>query len=231
MVLSNTAIRKARDKGELIIEPFTEANLNTSSYDVSLGDAYFREHAPSAAGPEVCEHDDRIYNIYDQEHVERVWGNEPEYAKTYQELIDQGLLSPGLKNIALDDQIILIGPGETILAHTFEYIGAVTNMTTVMHARSSFGRNGIETCKCSGFGDCGYATRWTMEITSNLQNYTLPLVVGRRLAQIVFLECPDVEGTYRSKYQNYSFTEAQAHWKPQDMLPKLYLDRELVKPE
>lgn len=223
MVLSNTAIRRAREKGDLIIEPFVEANLNTSSYDVCLGEAYFREHTSEGLDP--------IYNIYDQEHVERVWGKEPEHAKTYHELVAEGWLKPGLKNIDWDDQIILIAPGETILAHTQEFIGAVNNMTTMMHARSSMGRSGILVCKDAGMGDGGYSTRWTMEITSTSQSYVIPLVVGRRLAQIVFFECPNMEGTYRSKYQNYDAKDAQDKWKPLDMLPKLYLDRELVKPE
>lgn len=57
-----------------------------------------------------------------------------------------------------------------------------------MKARSSLGRNFIEICKCAGWGDVGYVNRWTMEITNNSRYYTIPLVVGRRVAQIVFFE-------------------------------------------
>lgn len=35
----------------------------------------------------------------------------------------------------------------------------------------------------------GYINRWTMEITNNSQHYSIPLVVGRRIAQIVFFHC------------------------------------------
>jgi hypothetical protein len=37
-------------------------------------------------------------------------------------------------------------------------------------------------------GDVGYVNRWTMEITNNSTHYSIPLVVGRRVAQIVFFD-------------------------------------------
>ncbi|MCX8513508.1 MAG: hypothetical protein ORN26_00305 [Candidatus Pacebacteria bacterium] len=41
-------------------------------------------------------------------------------------------------------------PGETILAHTNEFIGGRNHITTMMKARSSMGRSFIEVCKCAG---------------------------------------------------------------------------------
>ncbi len=41
-VLSNLEIRKARDDGHIVIEPFHDSHLQGSSYDVSLGMYYFR---------------------------------------------------------------------------------------------------------------------------------------------------------------------------------------------
>jgi dCTP deaminase len=148
-----------------------------------------------------------------------------------------------LDNIAPDDHIIFLGPGETILGHTngqshcirtlctrpsssvcgwwLEFLGGRHTVTTMMKARSSLGRNFIEVCKCAGWGDIGYINRWTMEITSTLhltraseraselpsdgrcvplltwcgalstdnsRYYSIPLVVGRRIAQIVFFD-------------------------------------------
>ena len=93
----------------------------------------------------------------------------------------------------LDDQVILLEPGETILAHTNEFIGGKGEVTTMMKARSSVGRNFIEVCKCAGWGDVGYVNRWAMEITNNSRHYTIPLVVGRRVAQIVFFETGPIQ--------------------------------------
>jgi hypothetical protein len=58
----------------------------------------------------------------------------------------------------------------------------------MMKARSTWGRNFITVCKCAGWGDVGYVNRWTMEIANSSRNKHIPLVVGRRIAQIVFFE-------------------------------------------
>jgi dCTP deaminase len=102
--------------------------------------------------------------------------------------------SPPLKGIKPSDELIWIFPGETILAHTQQFLGGRKNVTTMMKARSSMGRNFIEVCKCAGWGDVGYYNRWTMEITNNSLHYSIPLVVGRRVAQIVFFETEGTEG-------------------------------------
>src|SRR5690348_8641441 len=46
----------------------------------------------------------------------------------------------------------------------------------------------ISVMQCAGWGDIGYVNRWTMEITNNSRHYSIPLVVGRRCAQIVFFD-------------------------------------------
>lgn len=83
--------------------------------------------------------------------------------------------------------------------------------------------------KCAGMGDIGFINRWTMEITNNSQSCTIPLVVGRRLAQIVFFKTDVEVSSYEEtgKYQTHSDLELiMKQWKPDDMRPKLYLDRE-----
>lgn len=76
----------------------------------------------------------------------------------------------------------------------------------MMKARSSLGRNFIEVCKCAGWGDVGYINRWTMEITNNSRYYSIPLVVGRRIAQIVFF---DTEGTLEGRSYELTGTRYQ----------------------
>ncbi len=76
--------------------------------------------------------------------------------------------------------------------------------------------------------------RWTMEITNNSRFYSIPLVVGRRVAQIVFFDSAGtISGRAYSdsgKYQSIKDTaELEAKWSPYDMLPKMYLDKEIHK--
>ncbi|MBI3632578.1 MAG: hypothetical protein HY225_03960 [Candidatus Vogelbacteria bacterium] len=221
MALSDKEILRHMELGNILIDPFREDNLATSSYDVSLGEYYFREQKPND--------DMRIYNVYSKKHTERVWGTEPSKAKRAIDIL-KGI---ELEGIADDDKIILIGPGETILAHTIEFIGGQNTVTTMMKARSSLGRSFIEVCKCAGWGDVGYTNRWTMEVTNNSGHYAIPLVVGRRIAQIIFFDVgPILKNDYRKigKYHNTTdFEQTKKEWEPMMMLPRLYKDRDIKK--
>eukprot|EP00026_Physarum_polycephalum_P013937 Phypoly_transcript_14398.p2 GENE.Phypoly_transcript_14398~~Phypoly_transcript_14398.p2 ORF type:complete len:104 (+),score=8.59 Phypoly_transcript_14398:561-872(+) len=103
----------------------------------------------------------------------------------------------------------------------------------MMKARSSMGRNFIEVCKCAGWGDVGYVNRWTMEITNNSRHYSIPLVVGRRIAQLVFFDSEGILDKSYEKSGKYQTTDdletLQKNWTPYDMLPKMYKDKEIRK--
>jgi dCTP deaminase len=221
-LLSDKGILRCMKEEKVVIRPFVEANLSTSSYDVTLGEFYFRE-TPSCKSF-------NLYNPYSQSGVQAIWGL-PLLARTRKEWNTE-LPTPLSKEIAGEnDRIILIHPGETILGHTQEFIGGRHSVTTMMKARSSMGRNFIEVCKCAGWGDIGYVNRWTMEITNNSRYYTIPLVVGRRIAQIVSFE---TEGTIanqsyelQGKYQTVSdIDQIVKLWEPSACLPKMFMDRE-----
>ena len=66
MALSDKKILEEKKKGNIIITPFVSDNLNTSSYDVTLGEYFYREQA--------SKHFHNIYNIYQKSHTEYVWG-------------------------------------------------------------------------------------------------------------------------------------------------------------
>lgn len=210
------------ENDNIVISPFNPDHLSTSSYDVTLGRFFFREQRlPSA-----------VFNIWSEEDTQKVWG-EPVEAMLAAEIMD---VFPHMtrSGIRLDDLVIMIGPGETILGHTEEFIGGRDVVTTKMQARSSMGRSFIEVCKCAGWGDVGFVNRWTMEITNNSRLYHIPLVVGRRIAQIIFFHTGPILGddySKKGKYQSVSdLAELRARWKPQDMLPRLYRDREVLHP-
>jgi hypothetical protein len=72
-----------------------------------------------------------------------------------------------------------------------------------------------------------------MEITNNSRYYSIPLVVGRRIAQIVFF---DTDGTLSNasyeksgKYQtSASIDQLISNWQPSAMLPRMFQDREIT---
>jgi dCTP deaminase len=200
-----------------------------------LGKYYYREKHPTESYT--------IYNPYSEEDVYRVWGKKHSAAQPFRHwLKTHGNHKQLIKGIDPDNLVIWLAPGETILGHTEEFIGGKNIVTTMMKARSSTGRNFITVCRCAGWGDVGYINRWTMEITNNSRFYHIPLVVGRRVAQMAFFEVEPIEtkdkygGHYHSKedskYQStLDLKSLRKGWKPADMLPKMWKDREIQKKE
>ena len=224
MALSDKRILEEIKNGSIIISPFTEEHLATSSYDVTLGEWFFRE--------QPTKYNHSLDNIWSQDHVEHVWGaTKPERAIYAKEALKKYNFK--WEGIHPDDKVIMLRPGETILAHTNEFIGGKDHITTMMKARSSMGRNFIEVCKCAGWGDVGYVNRWTMEITNNSKNYLIPLVVGRRIAQIIFFETGPIrerDYTVAGKYAGSTkLSELKKNWKPQLMIPRLWTDKDIKK--
>jgi len=220
-LLSDRAILSHKRRGNIIIDPFDRKSLGTASYDVRLGEWYFSEtDVVGGIG---------IYSPYSEKDVRRIWGKpkRAEFARKYCKRY--GLDLPG--GVKANDRVIWIPPGETFLCHTLEFIGGREIVTTLMKARSSIGRNFIEVCKCAGWGDVGYINRWTMEVTNNSKHYTIPLVAGRRIAQVAFFEVAsilDKDYTTKGKYQvGFDLKKIKKSWRPDDMLPKMWQDREV----
>ncbi|MEK9183801.1 MAG: hypothetical protein AAB890_01885 [Patescibacteria group bacterium] len=230
MLLSSTAIKRHIKKENIIITPFNEKNLGNCSYDVTLGKYYYKELHPKESYT--------IYNPYSKEDVYRVWGRKHQIARPIKEWMTlHGNHTQLMTGIRPNDLVIWMAPGETILGHTEEFIGGQNIVTTMMKARSSWGRNFLTVCRCAGWGDVGYINRWTMEITNNSRHYHIPLVVNRRIAQIAFFEVEPLEqknnlGDYHqkddSKYQStLDLKKLKKEWQPEDMLPKMWKDREI----
>jgi len=225
-VLSKPEILKHYKLGNIVIDPFNPSNLGNASYDVRLGSHFYRQL--------TLKHTE-ILNPFSQESLNKM------YAKLEEAVLVKELKSEinSFQNLKPTDKVILIAPNETILAHTIEFIGGkngvggLSAVTSEMRARSSIGRIGIAVCKCAGWGDIGYINRWTMEIT-NFSSSVIPLPVGLRIAQIIFHSTGKIEGNDQyfkeGKYQESSeLQNLKKKWKPADMLPKLYEDRDLGK--
>ena len=218
-VYSNTQIKKALSTGHIVIYPYIEEYVNGSSVDVTLGEWYYRTERNTHRS---------IYNPFDEFDVQRHFDGALQ-AKPHKQWCDEH----GLKtfaNIPDDHPILVMRPGERILAHTHEFIGIKAPGTSTMQARSTWGRNGVAVCLDAGWGDPGYINRWTMEIYNMNQHHSVILPVGERIAQIVFYETGEVEGEYANlsgKYQTVSENNLPgliSSWRPEQMLPRAYKD-------
>ena len=221
MLLSAPAILRHKKQGTIAIDPFNPKNLGNASYDVTLGHYYYRASIPTDGHA--------VFNLYNEEDTARVWGKKWLEAKP--------LGRTDMQGIGAKDLVIWLAPGETILAHTEEFIGGMELVDTMLKARSSTARNFLSVCKDAGWGDVGYINRWTMQIANNSMHYHIPLVVGRRIAQMIFFEVEPLHGaenagTYHtkadSKYQStVDLKKLKKEWKPSDMLPKMWKDRDV----
>ncbi len=137
--------------------------------------------------------------------------------------MDESTLSDGKHGIPAGNRYHLLGAGEMVLAHTIEFVGGVSDITTMMKARSSIGRYNITVCKCAGWGDIGFINRWTLEIT-NGNAFPVVLPVGEYISQIVFIYAGktkslySLKGSYQSSQNQQELIES---WTPSSMLPKL----------
>jgi dCTP deaminase len=190
LLLSDVRILEEMEKGNIVIEPFNDAQLSTNSYDVRLGNYFF------VPNPHLVKMR-RPVDFAREEDTRQFWGD-PVYVP----------------------DTIVIDPGETFLAHTFERIGGLNTVTTSMRARSSMGRCGLSVCSDAGVGDVGYADIWTVEIRND---NSVPQVLhpGMRIAQIEFYEIGPTRATYEGKYGRKG-----TEWSVWDMIPKLWLDRD-----
>jgi len=222
-VYSNTQIRKAVDDGHIVCVPFQQKHVSQASLDVTLGYYFYRTERVNER---------TIYNPFEREDVERYFDG-PYKAMPHGQWCKLNSVTP-LKNIPLDHPVIALKPGERILAHTQEFFGILPPGACEVRSRSSWGRNGVAVCFDAGWIDPGYINRLTLEIFNLNQSETILLPVGERIAQIIFHETGEVEGSYgkgrdsgfSGKYQSgTSLKTLIATWSPALMLPKAYLDK------
>jgi dCTP deaminase len=218
--LSDLEIQYQMSIGNLVIFPYNPDQTQSSSYDVRLGEYFYREHKPEAGRV--------IYSPWSESDVRRVWRDPQQAALASDRFTQNGEPLPG--GVLPNDRIILLSPGERILGHTNEFIGGRRNITTSMRARSSMNRNFVTVCDCAGWGDVGYFSRWTMEIKNHSTYQTIVLVVGRRVAQITFEWTGPTAQNYTTigKYQTgEELADLVANWNPENMLPQMWKDREI----
>lgn len=218
-VYSNTEIKAAIEINKIVFHPYQEAHIAGSSIDVTLGHYFYKQE---------YQEDAKVYNPFDKDDVARYFKG-PLEAMPHNEWCEKYGYQL-FANIPEDHPIIVLRPGERILAHTHEFIGIKAPGTSTMQARSTWGRNGVAVCLDAGWGDPGYINRWTMEIYNMNQHESVVLPVGERIAQIVFYETGPVDQEYKQLSGKYQTTASDdlaniiANWSPEQMLPRAYKD-------
>lgn len=216
MVYSDIQIRRAVSQGHIVIHPLIDDNIRGSSVDVTLGEYFYTTESANTRD---------FYNPFDADDVQRYF-NGPYKAMPHAEWCEK-YGRKLFKGIDPMQPIIVLRPGERILAHTHEFIGINPPGTTEMKSRSSWGRNGVAACFDAGWGDPGYINRWTMEVYNLNKQESVVIPVGERIAQIIFHDTGEVDRHYGKggKYQGGTeLPDIIRNWKPSDMLPRAFSD-------
>lgn len=221
-VYSNVEIKQAIADGIIVCTPLDERNISEASLDFTLGHYFYKQEYDERS---------RVYNPFDEADVARYFKG-PLEAMPHQEWCDRYGFKT-FKNIPPEHPIIVLKPGERILAHTHEFIGIRANGGAAeVKSRSSWGRNGVAVCFDAGWIDPGYINRITLEIYNLNEHESVVLPVGERFGQLIFHKTGPVEGDYSDgrdgmsgKYQHTDdLDELMASWRPEMMLPKAFKD-------
>jgi deoxycytidine triphosphate deaminase len=231
-VYSNTEIKAAIKDETIVCVPYNESNVSEASLDFTLGHYFYKQ--------EYREDSRVVYNPFDKDDVARYFKG-PLEAIPHKEWCDKYGFQL-FENIPVDHPIIVLRPGERILAHTHEFVGIRSHGGACeVKSRSSWGRNGVAVCFDAGWVDPGYINRITLEIYNLNMHESVVLPVGERIGQLIFHKTGPVEGDYSDgrggmsgKYQHTdNLDELIRTWKPEDMLPRAYKDKrkspEIVK--
>tara|TARA_Y100000310_G_scaffold293305_1_gene322801 strand:+ start:84 stop:791 length:708 start_codon:yes stop_codon:yes gene_type:complete len=223
-LLTKPALLRAIEEGRIVVRPLDSSQVNNCSIDLRLGEWVWRQ-TPVATS----------LNPYSETSVHAVWGEKPERCFYLSELL---MHHPALKREMFaptqpDDRILLLSPGECVLAHTEEFVGGTDRkITTKMQARSSVGRNSISVCVDAGWGDIGFFNRWTMEIQNRNPHAWTFLICGTRICQMIFLEGEEIDladmydkiGKYQTSDQ---LEDVMSSWRPEHMIPRMWRDHEI----
>lgn len=222
-VYSNTEINQAIKNGMIVCEPHNPKHVSEASLDFTLGYYYYEQEANANSA---------IYNPFDKYEVDRYFKG-PFMAKPHSEWSKISGFSM-LENIPKDHPVIVLKPGERILAHTHEFIGIrAEGGACEVKSRSSWGRNGVAVCFDAGWVDPGYINRITLEIYNLNKHESVVLPVGERIGQLIFHKTGPVSGSYSQgrggmsgKYQHTDdLDELKKSWRPEMMLPRAYKDQ------
>ncbi|MDB5177838.1 MAG: deoxycytidine triphosphate deaminase [Candidatus Saccharibacteria bacterium] len=228
-VYSNTEIKAAIADGTIVSVPYNQDHVSEASLDFTLGHYFYKQEYQAESNG--------VYNPFDETDVARYFKG-PLEAMSHKDWCDKNEVKL-FDNIPEDHPIIVLQPGERILAHTHEFIGIRTHGGACeVKSRSSWGRNGVAVCFDAGWVDPGYINRITLEIYNLNMHESVVLPVGERVGQLIFHHTGPVEGGYAEgrggmsgKYQHTdNLDELIRTWEPSMMLPRAFKDARKAAP-
>lgn len=157
MILSDSSILTAIEKGDIVISPFDRSQLGSNSYDVRLG---------------------KNLAVYDKSKMARsydpITGEEIAYidSKKYNELY----------HFEIPEDGFILMPNMFYLASTLEYTETHKHVPRI-DGKSSGGRLSIDIHATAGLGDIFFCGHWEMEISVSIP---VKIYAGMPIGQLTY---------------------------------------------
>jgi dCTP deaminase len=203
MILSDGDIRRRLEKGDLVVEPLDdpELQIQPASLDMRLG----REFLEFKNTNLPCIHPSSNPEVAD--YVTKTTVGHPGQSS----LAEYARENPEADHTIDDDEFIL-HPGDFVLGTTKERVEIPDDLIAHVEGRSSLGRLAIVVHATAGIVDPGYHGQITLEL-SNLGKAPVALTPDMRISQLTFTELKNrAEVPYGaergSKYQGQSGPQA-----------------------
>ena len=199
MILVDTEITKAVDKGDIVITPFDANNVNPNSYDVNLGNTLI------------------VYGKR-KNWIKRLYYDFISLFREVNpiELIESPSADKPIDCRAKTETVAIPIPLEgLVLLPKYGYLGSTIQRTEnpkyvpVIYGKSSLGRNFLLVHFTAGFGDVGFNGHWTLELAVV---HPLRIYAGMKIGQIVFF---DAKGKVKTNYAE----KADSKYKEQPNIP------------
>lgn len=175
MMLTGKEIERQVRMGNILIDPFDVKRVNPNSYNLRLSNqlaVYDVALGGYAAKGEVLE---KGYKLY--EDFEKAFDVNPDINR---------FLDMAKENkiwlIEIPPTGVILYPDMLFLGTTIERAGSDWFVPCV-EGRSSIGRLGIEIHATAGFGDLGFKSHWTLEISVK---HPVRVYAGVEVAQVIF---------------------------------------------
>lgn len=164
-ILSDLSLRKSIENGDIEIDPFDPAQLNVTSYDLTLGD-------------EV-----RVYRRWVWGATDGLYSNPDQGIHARQEGVLDSKEEPETISWKFDDKEgIVLRPGIGYLMHTRERV-RTRIYNPVLDGKSSIGRLFVQVHATAGYGDPNFNGQYTLEV---IAQHPIRLYAGMRICQIRF---------------------------------------------
>jgi dCTP deaminase len=176
-VLTGPEIEYQRKRGNIIIDPFNQDQINPASYDLRLGSKV------AMYSKAVCKDPHRqSLRLQPPEQVAAVLRSRGRYLGLQNEVMDSKEPQEVFEIEMDPKEGFLLSPGIGYLMHTAERV-RTDKYVPVLDGKSSIGRLFIAVHVTAGYGDTGFDGQYTLEVVA-----THPVIVypGMRFCQIRF---------------------------------------------